>query len=160
MVNRYRLHAAPMPDPSTEDVLKELDTLLSEVILLQRGHVLEVCTRCRDVCCKRVQFLFDEKDMIYQRLSGGEAPQRRGGKNTKGCRFLTHRGCGLVSRARPFTCHRYLCPRLRDVMAAGNPDLPGLLVQKFTAMDELRSQLWRIYLQYKSYEPPDKESNK
>ena len=159
MVNRHPSHAAPMPDPSMDDVLEELDTLLTQVILLQRNHVSKVCTRCKDVCCKRVQFLFDEKDVIYQKLHGRAPVQRRRGKNTKGCRFLTRRGCSLESKARPFTCHRYLCPELRDTIAADDPELPDLLEQKFVALDGLRSQLWRIYLQYKPYEPPDKESN-
>jgi hypothetical protein len=145
--NLLSLQAAPMSNHPANDVLKELDTLLAEVILLQRDGVAELCAQCEDVCCSRVQFLFDEKDTIYQKLSGRKPPRRREGTHTRGCRFLTAAGCSLEPRARPFTCHRYICPALGRAMAGHDSALTDLLEQKFTAMDHLRSRLWELYLE-------------
>jgi hypothetical protein len=127
-------------------VAGEMDALLSEVILLQNDYVASVCPTCEKPCCKRVGFLFDEKDMIFAKVSGRDGVPKRKPKGKKGCPFLSSTGCLLTPKARPFTCHRYLCDKLKEEMATPEPELVNRLTRKFRRLEELRGNLWTEYL--------------
>ena len=127
-------------------VAREIEGLLSELILLQRDHVAVVCAACESPCCERVEHLFDEKDVIYARVFlGQEVPRRRQNRGA-GCAFLSANGCRLAPEVRPFACHRYLCSALEAEMMQKEPGLPQVLNKKFRAVEALRGQLWREYL--------------
>ena len=124
----------------------QMDHLLSEVISLQRGHVAKVCSRCEDPCCNRVQHLFDEKDTIFAKVSRHEGVPRRRHQEGRGCPFLTPTGCRLTPKTRPFTCHRYLCSRLKEEMMKHDPGLVDVLTGQFRLLEDLRARLWKEYL--------------
>jgi hypothetical protein len=128
------------------EILKKLETLISEVIRMQKGPVAKACPECEAPCCARVQYLFDEKDVLFLRLSGREGDHRKKYGRGKGCPFLSSRGCLLVPQARPFTCHRYICPRLEQTMDRQNAELRKMLNAKFREIEGLRSDLWSAYL--------------
>ena len=128
-------------------VAREMDALLSEVISLQNDYVAGLCPSCEKPCCKRVGFLFDEKDMIFAKVSGRGGVPARKRKGKKGCPFLSSFGCLLTPKSRPFTCHRYLCDRLKEEMAKCEPELVNRLTRKFRRLEELRGKLWTEYLQ-------------
>jgi len=122
-----------------------MDGLLSEVISLQRDYVVAICSACKEPCCKKVEYLYDERDRIFLKVFLGEdLPRKRQGP--KGCPFLLPGGCRLRPKARPFTCHRYLCPELERAMTQKEPGLPERLRRKFGILEGLRGQLWREYL--------------
>ena len=122
-------------------VAAEIDRLLREVIALQKDHVEKVCSACETPCCRRVDRLFDEKDLVFARVLGlnGVPSRRRTGK--KGCSHLSPAGCLLEPRTRPFTCHRYLCPELKEDIARKDDALVSMLESKFRMLEELRGQL-------------------
>ncbi|MDY6953009.1 MAG: hypothetical protein SWE60_15985 [Thermodesulfobacteriota bacterium] len=124
----------------------EMDALLSEVILLQRDYVEKLCPSCENPCCKRVRYLFDEKDLIFARVSAQESVPKKKHKGKKGCPFLSATGCLLPPKARPFTCHRYLCDKLKKEMAKQEPDLVNRLTEKIRTLEMLRVELWKEYL--------------
>jgi hypothetical protein len=125
----------------------QMDHLLSEVISLQRDHVAQVCSRCEDPCCNRVQYLFDEKDTIFAKVSRQEGVPRRRHQRSRGCPFLTPTGCRLPPKTRPFTCHRYLCSRLKEEMMKYDPGLVNVLTEQFRLLEDLRARLWCEYLE-------------
>lgn len=126
-------------------VAKEIDRLLCEVILLQRDYVARICPACEEPCCKRVQYLYDEKDIIFAKvLRGNSVPRRK--HRGKGCQFLSPTGCLLTPQARPFICHRYLCSKLQDKMDRQDPKLLPMMNKKIRTLEDLRVQLWREYL--------------
>jgi len=127
-------------------VARRIDGLLSEVILLQRDHVVLVCSGCENPCCNRVQRLFDEKDIIFARVFLEQNVPRRKYKRNGGCQFLSPTGCTLTPKVRPFACHRYLCSKLEEEMLRQEPELPQILSHKFRILEELRGQLWKEYL--------------
>jgi len=129
-----------------DQVARKIEGLLSELILLQRDHVAVVCSACDSPCCKRVEHLFDDKDMIYARVFLGQEVARRKQKRNGGCAFLSAKGCRLEPEVRPFACHRYLCPELEAEMTRKEPRLPQTLNKKLRAVEALRGQLWREYL--------------
>ena len=124
----------------------QVDHLLSEVISLQRDHVAKICSRCDDPCCNRVQHLFDEKDIIFAKVSRQEGVPRRRHQKSRGCPFLTPTGCRLTPKTRPFTCHRYLCSRLKEEMMKHDPELVNRLTERFRLLEDLRARLWKEYL--------------
>lgn len=126
-------------------VAKEIDRLLSEVILLQRDYVARICSACEEPCCKRVQYLFDERDIIFAKVLGRNGvPRLR--HNAKGCPFLSATGCLLAPKARPFVCHRYLCSKLKEEMARQDARLLPEMSRKIRMLEDLRGRLWGEYL--------------
>jgi len=128
-------------------VARKIDHLLSEVILLQRDYVARICSACEEPCCKRVQYLFDEKDVIFAKvLRRNSVPRRK--RKGKGCPFLSPTGCLLAPKARPFVCHRYLCSKLKEEMARQDPKLLPVMSEKITSLEERRGRLWGEYIDY------------
>jgi hypothetical protein len=125
----------------------QMDHLLSEVILVQGDYVAKVCSRCEEPCCNRVQHLFDEKDTIFAKVSGRKSVPRRKHQTSKGCPFLSPMGCLLTPKTRPFTCHRYLCSRLKEEMMKHDPGLVVMLTERFRLLEDLRARLWCEYLE-------------
>ena len=128
-------------------VVTSIERMLSEVVELQKDYVALICPKCLGPCCAKVNFLFCEKDILFFKLSGRRSRWRREASKKKGCRFLGPDGCILDPKSRPFTCHRYICPDLEKEIKKQQPDLCIALEKKFKAIDELRSQMWAVYLE-------------
>lgn len=128
-------------------VAKEIDRLLCEVIALQKDHVDKVCSACEAPCCTRVDRLFDEKDLVFARALGLNGVPSRRRKGKKGCSHLSPTGCLLEPKTRPFTCHRYLCPELKEDIARKDDALVSMLESKFRILEELRGELLGEFIQ-------------
>ena len=132
-------------EPDLLNLAREMDHLLSEVIVLQRDYVARICCSCDEPCCNRVQYLFDEKDIIFFKVLGlNRVPRRK--HNGKGCPFLSPTGCLLIPKARPFTCHRYLCSKLKAEMAKQDPGLLPEMTERVRVLEGLRAHLWGEYI--------------
>lgn len=136
-----------MPSTQLLSVCAEIDRLLCEVIAAQRDHVEKLCSKCNTPCCSRVSYLFDEKDWVFAGVLGLNGVPRRRRNGKKGCHHLSPTGCLLEPKARPFTCHRYLCPELKQEMIRKDPKLVSVLEKKFRELEELRAGLLRAFVQ-------------
>lgn len=130
----------------SEKTAKKLETLIFEVVALQKDYVEAVCTRCKSPCCERVGYLFGEKDILFLKLTGRKKRWRKNGIRKKGCRFLGSSGCTLEPGSRPFICHHYTCPDLETEMERSESGVLPLLQEKFETINMLRSQMWAEYL--------------
>jgi hypothetical protein len=130
----------------SEKTAKKLETLILEVVALQKTCVEAVCTHCKSPCCGRVGYLFGEKDILFLKLTGRKAKWRKNGIHKKGCGFLGSLGCTLEPGSRPFICHHYICHDLKTEMERFEPGLFPMLQEKFKTIDILRSQIWAEYL--------------
>ena len=119
-----------------------IEELLSRAVALQKEYVERVCTKCETPCCLRVHYLYNDKDVLFLKLSGRKRSWRREGFTKKGCWFLSERGCTLPHESRPFICHTYLCEDLKTEMKQCDPKILPALKKMFKGIDELRSQLW------------------
>jgi hypothetical protein len=133
---------------SPERVAHEIEGILTEVIAIQRPYVVKICPSCPDPCCGKVQHLFDERDLIFARVLCRPEMTRRRSRKQKGCAFLLADGCGLQPLSRPFICHRYLCPALKEAISCQAPVLLDDLIQKLSALEGLRSKLFECYLSH------------
>ena len=129
------------------ETVSKIEGLLFEVVDLQKKYVERICAGCEAPCCLRVHYLYNEKDIIFLRLSGRERRWRRAIFKKKGCWFLGEQGCILDPECRPFICHRYICSDLETEMKRHDPGLVAVLHGKFKVIDEMRSQLWAEYLE-------------
>ena len=130
----------------SEKTAKRLETLIFEVVALQKDSVEIVCAHCTSPCCERVNHLFGEKDVLFLKLSGRKERWRKNGTRKKGCRLLGPFGCTLESGSRPFICHHYICPDLEAEIQRSEAGVLPLLQEKFKLIDTLRSQMWAEYL--------------
>ena len=130
----------------SEKTAKKLETLIFEVVLLQKDSVEIVCAHCKSPCCGRVGYLFGEKDILFLKLTGRKERWRKNGIRKKGCRFAEPFGCTLEPGSRPFICHHYICPDLEAEMGRSESGLLPLLLKKFETIHMLRSQMWAEYL--------------
>jgi len=128
-------------------VAKKIDHVLSDIISIQGEYVAKICSTCGDPCCGKVQHLFDEKDRIFAMVFREQNKFQKKVGGIDGCSFLTPKGCRLQPKERPFICHRYLCASLKNEICKQKPELLEILDKKFKAMDELRGQLWSMYLE-------------
>ena len=131
------------------ETVGKIEDLLSEAVDLQRDYVRRVCVECEATCCTRVHYLFNEKDVLFLKLSGRKRRWRRELLTKKGCWFLGEQGCVLDPKSRPFICHTYLCDDLKMEMKRCDSGLMALLEGKLKVIGEMRSQLWVEYLDEK-----------
>ena len=128
------------------ETVRKIGDLLSEAVDLQRDFVKRICVQCEAPCCSRVHYLFNEKDILFLKLSGRERRWKREIFSKKGCWFFGEGGCILDPKSRPFICHTYICDDLKMEMKNCDPGLITLLEGKFKVIGEMRSQLWADYL--------------
>ena len=119
-----------------------IEELLSQAVALQKEYVERVCTECETPCCLRVRYLYNDKDVLFLKLSGRKRNWRREGFTKKGCRSLGEQGCTLAHESRPFICHTYLCEDLKTEMKQCDPEILPALKRMFKEIEALRSQLW------------------
>ena len=132
-----------------KETVSKIEGLLSEAVDLQRDYVKGICVQCEAPCCTRVHYLFNEKDVLFLKLSGRKRRWRREIFTRKGCWFLSGQGCTLDPQSRPFICHTYICDDLKKEMKRCDSGLIALLEKKFKMIGEMRSQLWAEYLDEK-----------
>jgi len=131
------------------ETVRKIEGLLSEAVDLQKDCVKRICVECESPCCSRVHYLFNEKDILFLKLSGRKSRWRRELFTRKGCWFVGEQGCTLDPGSRPFICHTYICDNLKMDMIRWDSGLPALLEGKFKIIGEMRSQLWAEYLDEK-----------
>jgi hypothetical protein len=129
-------------------VAKEVERILTEVIAIQKPYVVKICPSCPDPCCGKVQHLFDERDLIFARVLCRPEMTRRRSRRQRGCAFLLAGGCGIPPLSRPFICHRYLCPTLKEAISSQAPGLLDDLNDKLSVLEGLRSKLFECYLSH------------
>ena len=129
-----------------DKIVKSVETAISEVAGLQREYASRVCSQCPDPCCKRVGYLYSDKDILFLRLSGKKSIRKRKNYEKKGCCFLGPHGCLLDALSRPFICHRYICRDLRAAINEKAPEILAVLENRFELIDDLRSLMWSQYL--------------
>ena len=131
------------------ETIGKIEGLLSEAVALQKEYVERICVKCEAPCCLRVHYLYNDKDILFLKLSGRRLRWRREAFSKKGCWFFGDQGCTLGHESRPFLCHTYLCDDLKAEMKKCDPGIEVALKEKFKRIDEMRSRLWAEYLDEK-----------
>ena len=59
------------------EIVRRIEVLLSEAVNLQKDYVGRVCVECETPCCTRVHYLFNDKDVLFLKLSGRKRRWKR-----------------------------------------------------------------------------------
>ena len=87
------------------------------------------CRFCPDPCCIGNTVWIDFRDLLFLHLLDEPIPPCQAASGPgEACPFLSHHGCRLPPRIRPWTCIQYICPTQRAVLArTGQPATAALL---------------------------------
>lgn len=95
----------------------------------------QTCRFCPEPCCITNTVWFDFRDLLLFHLIELHIPACQAVSDVNdSCPFLSHRGCRLSLRNRPWMCIQYLCP----------PQLTILRNQKFSAAITMRKKMEMI----------------
>ena len=111
------------------DVAIEIRRGIDELTPLMAALCLRTCRFCPEPCCIGNTVWIDFRDLLFLHLLEEPIPPCQAASEPKdACPFLSHHGCRLPPRIRPWMCIRYICPTQRAILyQAGRPATAALL---------------------------------
>lgn len=108
-----------------EEIRRGIDELAPSMAALCR----QTCRFCPEPCCIGNTVWFDFRDLLLLHLLEAPIPPCQAASDPgEACPFLSHRGCRLPPRIRPWMCIQYICPTQRAVLnRKGRPTAAALL---------------------------------
>jgi hypothetical protein len=95
------------------DIRREIDALTPLMTALCR----RTCRFCPEPCCITNTVWIDFRDLLVLHLLEEPIPPCQAASEPgAACPFLSHRGCRLPRRIRPWMCIKYICPAQRAVL--------------------------------------------
>jgi hypothetical protein len=134
-IHRHALGKAMMAAIEIRRGIDELTPLMAA--LCQR-----TCRFCPEPCCIGNTVWIDFRDLLFLHLLDEPIPPCQAASDPKeACPFLSHNGCRLPPRIRPWMCIRYICPTQWAVVnRAGRPAAAALLA-KIEGIDNQRGRM-------------------
>ncbi|WP_155317121.1 hypothetical protein [Desulfosarcina alkanivorans] len=120
------------------DIRRGIDRLASSMTALCR----RTCRFCPEPCCITNTVWIDFRDLLYLHLLDEPIPPCQAASDPgEACPFLSHRGCLLPLRIRPWMCIRYLCPTQRAVLHSKGRPATAVLLDQIERIDNNRLRL-------------------
>jgi hypothetical protein len=95
------------------EIRREIDELTPLMTELCR----RTCRFCPEPCCITNTVWIDFRDLLFFHLTDEPIPPCQAASDSgDACPFLSHRGCRLPRRIRPWMCIKYICPAQRAVL--------------------------------------------
>ncbi|MCB2147467.1 MAG: hypothetical protein KQI81_13410 [Deltaproteobacteria bacterium] len=110
-------------------VAVEIRRDIDELTPLMAALCRRTCRFCPEPCCISNTVWIDFRDLLFLHLLEEPIPpcQATSGPDDP-CPFLSHHGCRLPPRIRPWMCIQYVCPAQRAVLKKrGRPAAASLL---------------------------------
>lgn len=116
----------------------EIEQLATSMAVLRR----RTCRFCPEPCCMTNTVWFDFRDLLTLHLLEDLLPaQQADSEPGEACPFLSHCGCRLPWRLRPWMCLKYICPTQHALLKkAGQPDPAAL----YGCIDKIENQRFRM----------------
>lgn len=101
---------------------------IDELTPLMAALCSRTCRFCPEPCCIGNTVWIDFRDLLLLHLLDEPIPPRQATSGPgEACPFLTHHGCRLPPRIRPWMCIQYICPAQRAVLnRKGRPSMAAL----------------------------------
>lgn len=110
-------------------VAAEIRRGIDELTPLMSALCSQTCRFCPEPCCIGHTVWIDFRDLLFLHLLKEPIPPCQAASGPgEPCPFLTHHGCRLPPRIRPWMCIQYICPTQRAVLNRnGRPAATALL---------------------------------
>ena len=104
---------------------------IDELTPLMAALCNRTCRFCPEPCCIGNTVWIDFRDLLFLHLLESPIPACQATSNPQdACPFLSHHGCRLPPRIRPWMCIQYICPTQRTVLKRrGRPNSAALLAK-------------------------------
>jgi hypothetical protein len=102
---------------------------IDELTPLMAALCIQTCRFCPEPCCIGNTVWIDFRDLLFLHLLDEPIPACQATSNPNhACPFLSHYGCRLPPRIRPWVCIKYICPTQRAILRrVGRPTAAALL---------------------------------
>ena len=109
----------------------EIRQAIDELTPLMAALCNRTCRFCPEPCCIGNTVWIDFRDLLFLHLLEEPIPACQAASNPKdACPFLSHHGCRLPPRIRPWMCIQYICPTQRAILKRkGRPTAADLLAK-------------------------------
>jgi hypothetical protein len=110
-------------------VAVEIRRGIDELTPLMAALCSRTCRFCPEPCCIGNTVWIDFRDLLFLHLLEEPIPPCQATSDSKeACPFLSHHGCRLPQRIRPWMCIQYVCPtQLAVLTRKGRPTAAALL---------------------------------
>ena len=110
-------------------VAVEIRRGIDELTPLMAALCNRTCRFCPEPCCISNTVWIDFRDLLFLHLIEEPIPPCQAASDPNdACPFLSHHGCRLPPRTRPWMCTQYICPAQRAILKRkGRPTAAALL---------------------------------
>ena len=120
------------------EIGRGIDDLADQMAIL----CLRTCRFCPEPCCITNTVWFDFRDLLLFHLLELHIPACQAVSDINdACPFLSHRGCRLPTRNRPWMCIQYLCPPQLTILKGQRSSAAITMREKMDMIDRQRAKL-------------------
>jgi len=115
---------------------------INELTPLMAALCIRTCRFCPAPCCIGNTVWIDFRDLLFLHLLEEPIPPCQAVSDpSEACPFLSHHGCRLPPRIRPWMCIQYLCPTQRAVLERKGQPTTADLLDKIERIEKQRTSL-------------------
>jgi hypothetical protein len=141
------------------EIGRGIDGLAAQMDILCR----RTCRLCPEPCCITNTVWFDFRDLLFFHLLNLHIPACQAVSDVNdACPFLSHRGCLLSPRNRPWMCLQYLCPAQLAILKNQSCSAAITMRKKMERIDKQRVEMERevVYrIKHRKKKPQLKRAN-
>lgn len=119
-------------------IRRGIDELIHTMEALRR----RTCRFCPEPCCITNTVWFDFRDLLAMHLLDEFLPTRQAATEPgEPCPFLSHHGCRLPWRMRPWMCVKYICPAQQTLIKRDGRLDPTAIADRIGRIEEQRFRM-------------------
>lgn len=123
-------------------VALEIRRGIDELTPLMAALCSRTCRFCPEPCCIGNTVWIDFRDLLFLHLLQEPIPPCQAATDPgDACPFLTHHGCRLPPRIRPWMCIQYVCPTQRAVLKRTGREAATALLGKIKRIEKKRIRM-------------------
>ncbi|WP_372683325.1 hypothetical protein [Desulfosarcina sp.] len=123
-------------------VAVEIRRGIDELTPLMAALCGRTCRFCPEPCCINHTVWIDFRDLLFLHLLDEPIPPCQAASGPgMACPFLSHYGCRLPPRIRPWMCIRYICPTQRALLKKTERNRVAALLGKIKRIENKRIRM-------------------
>ena len=123
-------------------VAVEIRRGLDELAPLMAALCNRTCRFCPEPCCINNLVWIDFRDLLFLHLTEEPVPPSQAASLPGyACPFLSHKGCRLPPRMRPWMCIQYICPTQQTILKSKGRTATAALLGKIKRIENNRIRM-------------------